>query len=213
MRHVSLVYPYFKNLVRLRNFFALGVNFVFFLCLANSSFAVTSVGGINLQWSATSTWIGGIVPDAGADVFIPAGYSVLLDNYYTPTVGNVLINPGGKLDITNTALSTLSFSGNLTVFGILNNLGGIECTGNNKNFELKAGGTYIHNPRNNTLLDESIFIKMVEVFDPASYLTVSKWFDLSVPLGSPSRVTSTYFGNVALNVPTPGSRWNQAGLF
>ena len=210
MRQVSLLYSYFNCSVRLRNFLSFGVGFVVLLCLTSPANAITSVAGTNLQWSAPATW-GGFVPTAGQDILIPAGSNVVIDNYYTPTVGNVVIT--GKLDITNTALSTLSFGGNLTVNGIMNNLGGIEVTGNNKNFLLNAGATYIHNPRNNTLLDESIFIKMVEIFDPTSYLTISKWFDLSVPLGSPSRVTSIYFGSVTLNVPTPGSRWNQAGLF
>src|SRR5262245_14213573 len=169
---------------------------------------VQSVIGSNLQWSNAATWIGGVVPQANQDVIIPANSLVILDNYFTNSIDDITIN--GKLDITSNAVSTLSFNGHLTVNGILNNLGGIEVNSNNKSFILGPGASYTHNPRNNTLTDESVFIKMIETFDPNSNLFVYKWFDLSIPLGATTRVTSTYFGSVTLGVPTPGSRWNQA---
>jgi hypothetical protein len=194
MRQVGLLYLYVRSIIRARIFWAPAFCIACFLFLTHPAIAVTS-NVVTGNWSAPATWVGGIVPAAGQDVIIASGATVNLD-IYTPTLGNVQVNANGKLDIKPFAVSTLSFGGNLTVNGTLTNTGGIEVTGNNKNFILGPAATYVHNPLNNTLLDESIFIKMVETFDPSSYLTISKWFDLSVPLGSPSRVSSSFFGNV-----------------
>ncbi|HRH67839.1 MAG TPA: hypothetical protein PLU53_16200, partial [Bacteroidia bacterium] len=108
-----------------------------------------------------------------------------------------------------------SISGNLIINtgATLQNNGGIEFITPNKNFALNGTGTYIHNPRNNVSLDESIFYNSTEAFAATSNLVIQKWSDGSIPLGDPSRVASSIFGNLTLAANVPGGTWDQDGYF
>ncbi|MGA0807102.1 MAG: G8 domain-containing protein, partial [Pseudohongiellaceae bacterium] len=52
------------------------------------------------KWSDASTWAGGAVPAAGAQVSIPGGLEVVLDTS-TPALGGLTIN--GKLSFSDAA--------------------------------------------------------------------------------------------------------------
>ncbi len=174
-----------------------------FLLIAGISFNTfaqitsTTTGGL---WSSTTTWVGGVVPGAGQNVTIDGPVQV---NVNTATIANLVINSNKSLLIQNSATSTLTLNGTITVNtgGTLTNNGGIaQVSSTNKAFVLAANATYIHNPRNVTLLDESIFVKGTESFAANSNLTIQKWFDTNIALGSATRVTGN-FGNVTLNIP------------
>ena len=124
----------------------------------------------------------------------------------------------GTLNIQSGNFSDLKLSDTLIIetTGYVNNMGSIEnvnAAGASKNFIINGNGTYIHNPYNNVIADESIFIYCAESFSNTSNITIAKWFDLSIPVGSPTRVAISNFGNLTLSVPTPGNRWNQKGYF
>jgi len=186
-----------------------------FFIFSNStiSFSQVTSTGPGGSWSATGTWIGGLVPTAGQSVIING--PVTLD-YATPIYNNITVNAGVGviLTILNTPAANLSFSGNIVVNGQLVNNGGIlETTNSGKTFTLGPGASYTHTPRNNTALDETIFSRTTENFSTTSNLTINKWFDLSIPLGDPTRVAAPcVFGNVTLNVADTIS-WEQDGLF
>ncbi len=173
---------------------------------AISQITATLTGG---NWSATTTWVGGVVPSAGSSVTIPFSSTVSV-NINTPIVNNVVVN--GTLNIPNFATSTLSYSGNMTVSGSLNNLGGIIQTTNGRAFNITGTGSYRHEPMSVSLLDESIFIKSVETFSNTSSITIVKWFDMQVGLGDPTRVGTSNFGNVTLSV-NDTNYWEQNGDF
>ncbi len=178
----------------------------------NFSHAQTTVA--TGAWNNTATWSGGVVPTAGQSVTV--NHAVTL-NYNSPTYNNVTVNaPLGSITIIALAGATLNYSGNITVSGILTNNGGILLTSTSGNhvFTLSGTGQYIHNPLNNTALDETIFSRSTsEVFSNTSTLTIQKWFDLGIPLGDPTRVgLPATFGHVTLSVPDTIS-WEQDGLF
>ncbi|MGR6086654.1 MAG: T9SS type A sorting domain-containing protein [Arcticibacter sp.] len=159
---------------------------------------ITSAG--TGSWSATTTWVGGVVPGAGANVIIATGHTVTVSTN-TAVVGNVTVNAGAVLTVSAAVGSTLSYNGNLVVAGRLNNYGGIDQTSTNqlKSFQMTGTGTYEHNPINNTAQDERIFSRSTESFASTSTLIIKKWFDLYLPLGDATRVNGN-FGNVILNL-------------
>jgi len=173
---------------------------------------ITSTAGGG-SWSVPATWVGGLVPTAGQSVTIAGNVSL---DYGTPVYNNITVNAGVTLNITNTATCNLNYSGNMVVSGsVLNNGGILQTTASGRTFQLAGIGSYTHNPRNNTALDESIFSRSNENFSTTSTLTINKWFDLSIPLGDPTRVgtsLSSVFGNVIMNVADTIS-WEQDGLF
>lgn len=188
-----------------------GLLFFLFLCIFffknSTSFSQTSQSAG--PWSTPSTWVGNVVPTAGQSVII--NHNVSLD-YSTPIYNNITVNAGVTLNIVNTATSSLNFSGNISIAGVVNNQGGIlQTTASGRTFTLSGSGQYIHTPRNNTALDESIFSRCTETFSTTSTVTINKWFDLSIPLGDPTRVTGN-FGNIIMNLPDTIS-WEQDGLF
>jgi hypothetical protein len=182
---------------------------IFLLMLANmhtgSAQTATAAGG---DWNLGSTWVGGVVPVAGGNITIPIGSAVNV-NITTPIVNNVTVN--GSLVIMNSITSKLNYNGNMVVAGTLTNNGGIEQHTNGRAFNLTGIGTYVHNPNNNTLTDETIFSKSVESFSTTSLLHIQKWFDLGLPLGDPTRVTGN-FGHVTLSL-SDTLPWEQDGQF
>ncbi len=191
------------------------------LCLSVTVFrqvmGVTSVASGN--WSNPAIWNTGTVPSTGQPVIISSGHTVTVD-INTAIVGDITVQSGGVLQTINIGSSNLSYSGHLYVFGVLSNHGGIEQTSTtNRTFQLGAGATYIHNPRNVTSLDETIFSRSNENFASNSNLQIYKWFDLTNPLGSPTRVQQSTspcptgcFGNVVLAIPD-NFPWEQNGTF
>ncbi|MEO5569843.1 MAG: hypothetical protein ABIT08_07420 [Bacteroidia bacterium] len=179
---------------------------MFFNFIGNKSFGITATQSGN--WSAAATW-GGSLPLAGQPVIVPAGIIVTVD-INTPIVSDITVS--GTLTTINTGSSNLTYSGNLTVNGYLYNNGGIEQTTSGRTFLLNGTATYLHNPKNTTLLDETIFSMSNETFSASSNLFIQKWFDLTLPLGSATRVQSSDFGNVTLAIPDTVS-WEQDGKF
>ncbi|MEY2539645.1 MAG: hypothetical protein QOG67_3385 [Verrucomicrobiota bacterium] len=81
---------------------------------ATASRSVTSVAGTG-NWSATSTWVGGVIPGAGDNVTIADGSVVTIDTdavAYNLTVGQV---GSGQLQFETTTARTLTVSGSVTV--------------------------------------------------------------------------------------------------
>jgi hypothetical protein len=161
-------------------------------------------------WTSAANWSTGVVPIAGEDVIISGICTV---NVNTNIVNNVQVD--GTLNFTTNNLSDLKYSGNFTIntAGVVNNTGSIEKTTNSGGtFTINGNGTYIHDPYNNVILDETIF-NGSESFSNTSNITIKKWYDISIPVGHPNRVQISNFGNLTLSVNTTGLRWNQKGYF
>lgn len=175
------------------------------------SYGVNSIASGN--WSNGAIWNTGTPPPAGQPVIISAGHTVTVD-INTAVVGDITVQANATLQTINTGASNLSYSGHLYVFGTLSNNGGIEQTsGSNRTFQLGAGATYIHNPKNVTALDETIFSKSNENFAASSNLIINKWFNLTLALGDNSRVQEpATFGNVTIEI-TDILPWEQNGMF
>jgi hypothetical protein len=185
-----------------------------FLCLIISERSLaankTFTGGTT--WSA-GTWTGGI-PVNGDAVIIAANCTVDIS---TAIIVGLTVNSGITLTIANSAIADLSLNGPITVYtgGKIDNQGYFNLQGAvaTNLFQLIGTATYIHNPR---VAEEQIFINSTEDFAATSTLVIMKWFDEAIPLGSPSRISSSNlpnpnFGNVILNVP--GVIWDQDGYF
>jgi Bacterial Ig-like domain/Secretion system C-terminal sorting domain len=125
-----------------------------FLTASLQAATITSVPGVGLDWSATSTWVGGVVPTAIDDVIISNGSGVVIRNPYSSIApaninsltinGSVTfgagsgvvrglqvatflsINPGGTLtnDGFGTTTHLLGVGGNFTNNGTFNFLVG-----------------------------------------------------------------------------------------
>ncbi len=76
--------------------------------------ASTATGG---NWSATTTWVGGVVPGASDNVTIVAGATVTLD--VNASAGSLTIDATGSLVTSATTGYKLEVGGNLTNNGIL----------------------------------------------------------------------------------------------
>jgi len=189
------------------------VLFLTLLLVGFASHAQTTItSAATGNWNVGTTWVGGVVPGAGVNVIIATGHTVTV-NTNTAVVANVTVNSGAVLTVGAAIGYTLSYNGNLSVSGRLNNYGGIDQTSTNqlKAFQLLGTGTYEHNPINNTAQDERIFSRSTESFAATSTLIIKKWFDLNLPLGDATRVNGN-FGNVILNIPDVAT-WEQYDEF
>ncbi|MBL0342000.1 MAG: T9SS type A sorting domain-containing protein [Bacteroidetes bacterium] len=165
----------------------------------------TIAGG---NWNVGTTWVGGIVPTNGDPVIIQGGATVTVTTN-TDIIANLTVQPGCTLRIVNVATASLSVDGTITVGGVLENNGRIDLL---NPYAFTLTGTYIHYPRANVAADETIFENGIENFSPASTLIIEDWSNLSIPLGSITRVTGD-FGNLILSVPSSGTYWDQDGVF
>ncbi|MBK6837840.1 MAG: hypothetical protein IPG90_05820 [Bacteroidetes bacterium] len=185
--------------------------FALFLFLAQLQAAKAQVTCMSSGTWASATW-NPAAPTAGQTVIVAVGCTLTVD-VNTPIINDLTIN--GKVIVSNSATSYLSIAGNLVVNtgAALENNGSIEFVTPNKSFALNGTATYIHNPRNNVSLDESIFYNSTEAFAATSNLFIQKWSDGSIPLGDPSRVASSIFGNLTLAATVSGGSWDQDGYF
>ena len=162
------------------------------------------------NWSST-VWTPS-APIAGQTVTVAVGCTLYVD-VNTVQISDLVIN--GTLIINGNATSDLNISGNITINtgATLENNGEIHQNGTNKSFTINGTGIYIHNPLNNITIDESIFYNCNENFSATSTLDIKKWSNGSIPLGSPTRVQSSNFGNLILQANVPGGQWDQDGFF
>lgn len=208
MKHSSLTGG-FCTFFKTKNF--LFVVLFSLLILVNSKSAYSQVTCTSTGTWATATW-NPSAPTAGQSVTVALGCTLTVD-VNTPVINDLTIN--GVVIVSNSATSYLTISGNLVVNSgaKLQNDGSIEFVTPNKSFALNGTAIYIHNPRNNVTLDESIFYNSAEAFSATSSLVIQKWSDGSIPLGDPSRVASSIFGNLTLAATVPGGTWDQDGYF
>ena len=171
--------------------------------------SVTAVA--NGSWSDATKWSSNpLLPQAGDNVTIPSGITIDA-NVNSSLLSSLTVN--GTLNILNAPGASVSVNGNITI-GInaaINNNGKLDMVNPGFQFVVNNGATYLHNPRNGALDDESIFYNSDENFGPTSNLIIMKWFDQTVPLGSTTRVAFSNFGNLTLSVP--GITWDQDGYF
>ncbi|MEO8087638.1 MAG: hypothetical protein ABI763_12500 [Bacteroidota bacterium] len=167
------------------------------------------------NWNTAGSWVGGIIPGSLGTpdfVVIPAGLTCTVD-VNTNVIDSIAVY--GTLNFLSSNVSDLKYTYQFVIYptGIVNNTGSIEKMQTGGNFIINGAGTYIHNPFNNVLLDESIFYWSSENFSSTSNVTINKWFDISIPVCDLNRVATSIFGNLTLSVNTTGLRWNQKGTF
>jgi hypothetical protein len=181
---------------------------VLLLPAKSNSQAISSVSG---NWSSAFIW-SPAAPAAGQTVTVPAGVTLYVD-VSTVMISDLIVN--GTIIINADAISDLNISGNITINGnaILENNGGINLNTPGRTFTITGTGVYIHNPFNNVLSSESIFYNSNETFSTTSTLQIKKWYNGSIPLGDPTRVQTSNFGNLILEANVPGGQWDQDGYF
>src|SRR6185503_6421741 len=91
------------------------------LCLFSSHQLNAQTSAQSGAWNTTTTWVGGVVPGAAANVIIANGHTVTLDVSTTPNT--VTINSGGTLTQNTNGISlgstgyitTITVNGTLTI--------------------------------------------------------------------------------------------------
>jgi hypothetical protein len=163
------------------------------------------------NWSGTAGWVPA-APVAGDNVTVAVGCTLYVD-IITVDINDLTIN--GVVIITNTAGSILKMQGNLIVnsAATLINNGALDFQVPGNNFNLNGTGTYVHNPFNNNVSDENVFVNANETFSTTSNLVIQKWFDGNVPLAGPTRIQTSIMGNVTLAANVSGGTWDQDGFF
>lgn len=134
---------------------------------APGSIISTPVGG---NWSATTTWVGGVVPTASDNVTIADTATVTIDVTTATCLNlNVGTGTGGTLQYISTPLSTLTVNGGVTV---------------------AAGATF--SAGTGTLTTHTLLIGgNSNTIGNTSNLTVNGTFDMNTTAG----VTTTFFGS------------------
>jgi len=162
-------------------------------------------------WSGTAGWLPS-APTAGQNVIVAVGCTLYVD-LSTVTINDLTVN--GVVIIENNGASTLAMEGNLTINSgaTLVNNGKLVYLTSGKSFVLNGTGTYIHNPFNNDISDEDVFVNSNEIFSTTSNLIIQKWYNGNVPLSGPTRIQTSIMGNVTLDANVPGGTWDQDGFF
>ena len=128
----------FGYLQKMRGYFLISLLMSLFIGVTSAFAANISSTGSGGNWSATSTWVGGVVPVAADNVTIVAGATVTLDQA-SATVTSLTIASTGTFDINANALTVTSA---VTINGAFaDNLGGGSFTLGG-NFTLNSGGTF-----------------------------------------------------------------------
>ncbi len=163
------------------------------------------------NWSSSAVWASGS-PTVGQTVTVAAGCTLYVD-VITVQISSLAVN--GTVIINANAGSQLEIAGNIMINngGIIENDGAIHLNSSGNTFSINGTGTYIHNPLNNVPLDESIFSNSNESFSSTSTLQIKKWSNGNIPLGDPSRVQTSNFGDLILEANVPGGQWDQDGYF
>lgn len=176
------------------------------LMLNTQSLAATKTA-LTGNWNAAAAWSPSGVPVAADSAIIPNGVTMTMNN--NQSIKGVNILTGGTLNFT--AAKTLTITSSITVAGTMNMTGGITLSAG-KAFNISAGGTVVWNPNSNTLAAATLFTNGVENFASTSNLTMMKWYDYNVALGS---VVTGNFGNLTMNSISGGSlyEWKQANQF
>src|SRR5712692_2484198 len=102
------------------------------LCVALSkdASAATITSAQTGNWSATTTWVGGVVPVAGDNAVIAAGHTVTLTA--NSNITGLTVNATGVMA---TSTFTLGVSGNLVVNGTLSGTGATTLSGAGTNID------------------------------------------------------------------------------
>ncbi len=161
-----------------------------------TTFAVTKTTTGNGNWNSPSTWSPSGQPSASDDVIISTGHSPNV-NVSNGQCKSLTIQSGASLVIGNSKKLTINSTTGLNVSGTLNvNSGNLTIVNNSTNFTINAGGTFIWKPGDNTSGGATIFSKCIENFAGTSNITINKWYNTSVGLGT---VVSSNFGNLTID--------------
>ncbi|MDD5571284.1 MAG: T9SS type A sorting domain-containing protein [Bacteroidales bacterium] len=102
------------------------------IIVAVKGFAATITSKATGNWSATSTWVGDVVPAIADDVVINGGYTVTVDGSYS--CNSLTLNNGAGVALIINSLCSLTVSGNV---GYTNGIATITNNGT-----LSIGGTF-----------------------------------------------------------------------
>ncbi len=103
---------------------------ILFVVSGSQAMGATITSNQTGNWSATTTWVGGVVPVAADSVVIAAGHTVTLTA--NTTITGVTVNATGVLA---TVTFTLGVSGNLVVNGTITGTGAITLSGAGTNID------------------------------------------------------------------------------
>lgn len=210
------------------------------LCLCNIQLRAQIITSAQTGlWNSTTTWVGAVVPGAGASVIIANGHTVTLDVSANPA--SVTINAGGILTQNTNGISlgsasyvtTLTLNGTLTIGsncitfpcmkvtgltvgsgGIFTNNAGNAAAIDVVNFTISNNGTYNHSAvgsvTNGAIADFPGSTS--RSLSANSNVNITRWAtDLAAP---PVALPTTNWGNLTLNISNnyPNSQsWKQNG--
>lgn len=178
------------------NLFKIALIGLILVSFQRNAVAATKTSTGNGNWNSNTTWSPSGVPSSSDDVIIASGHSPNL-NINNAQCRSLTIQTNGTLIIGSTRKLTVNNISGIIVNGTLNiNNGDITISNANTNFTVNAGASVIWSPGVNTLAGATLFTNCIENFNATSTLTIKKWYNLSVGLGS---VVSSNFGNVIIS--------------
>lgn len=163
------------------------------LLFSGNVIAATKTFSNNGNWNSSNSWSPSGVPTSSDDVIIPTGKTPNV-NVNNGQCRSLTIQSGASLLIGNSKALTINNTTGLSISGTLEiNGGNITVSNTGTAFTIASGGSVIWNPGTNTLAAATLFTKTTENFSATSTLTLKKWYDLNIGLGS---VVSGNLGNV-----------------
>ena len=117
--------------------------------------AATIVSAASGNWNSTSTWVGGVVPGAGDDVFIQSGHTVTLTQ--NEACNDLNINQDATFGVASLGVNTLQVSGKL------------------RGYTGSAPGTSTNTVQNGSLLSTSGSGKIKFIGSTRTILTSGEW--------------------------------------